>query len=107
MIQRDPNHIDVLIKVYDMKRVKVANAPSLKERDPGDDEVGLAEGRVRLDKEEAARYQQGVGILFQSGDSLDAILEASHKNLADPVVKAMMAEQNLNPIGRVLGKRLF
>ena len=25
----------------------------------------------------------------------------------DPEVKAMMADQNLNPIGRVLGKRLF
>ena len=63
---------------------------------------GMAQLRIT-----AGAEMTGVGILFQSGDSLDAILEASHKNLADPAVKAMMADQNLNPIGRVLGKRLF
>jgi hypothetical protein len=55
----------------------------------------------------AGAEMTGVGILFQSGDSLDAILEASLKNLADPNIQAMMADQDITPIGRVLGKRLF
>ena len=55
----------------------------------------------------AGAEMTGVRILFQSGDSLDAILEASLKNLADPKIQAMMADQDITPIGRVLGKRLF
>ena len=63
---------------------------------------GMAQLRIT-----AGAEMTGVLILFQSGDSLDAILEASLKNLADPNIQAMMADQDITPIGRVLGKRLF
>ena len=62
---------------------------------------GMAQFRIT-----AGAELTGVRIVFSSGDSLDAILEASHKNLADPKIKALM-DKDITPIGRVLGKRLF
>ena len=40
-------------------------------------------------------------------DSLDQLMDASAKNMADPDVQKIMADWNVNLLGRVLCRRLF
>ena len=42
-----------------------------------------------------------------STDSLDQLMAASAKNMADPEVQKIMADWNVNLLGRTLARRLF